>query len=69
MTLLVCGVVLGFVMSYFVFTRKIWELQDRLTDERRKVKFYRRKLSEKSKQLAEWETVTKCGSSRSLEKF
>ena len=61
MALLICGVVLGFVLSSALFIQKIWSLQDKAEHYKFKAKFYMNECKEKNRQLAEWETVSECG--------
>lgn len=58
--LLFAGMVFGFVMSSVMFLQKIWDLRDRLYNEKYRAKFYKRELEKARQQTIEWKTV--CGS-------
>ena len=52
------GVVMGFAMAVIMFVRKIWDLQDRLAEEKHTSKFYKRECEKAVRQIVEWEAVT-----------
>ena len=59
MALMTCGIALGFVLAFALFVQKIWNLKDRLDEERFKAKYYRKECEKLARQVAEWETA-KC---------
>lgn len=67
--MMICGIALGFVLSSVLFINKVWRLQDRLSEEKHKARFYKRECEKMCRQVAEWETVSKCDSYDLFGKF
>ena len=60
MELLIAGVALGVVITWAMFTQKVWKLQDELHEARFKAKFYKDEYLKAAKDRAEWDEVNKC---------
>ena len=57
MTLLFCGVAMGFVLATALFIQRIWSLQDRVEYYKERADFFKKKSVEEYKQRLEWENA------------
>jgi len=57
MTLLFCGIALGFVLSFVLMVNRLWRMEDKMEYYRAKAKVYERTIKAERKDRMEWAKI------------